>query len=402
MPRGIFVFLLAIVQACASSVLASAQASSSQTDPPESAVSRIALSDFHNMSLPVAFVYVSAAQGANSDIDAYAVAGDGKLTAVAGSPFAGSGTYVAAMGANRKWLFATDTVNIYSFAIAEDGALTQVSSINAQQYNEYASGGPVSLFFDRSGAMIYDEDIYWDGANNNYQSFDLGRGTGVLSYLGATSSVSAAWITPLSFTGNNLDGYGASCVRGGPYIYGFSRSSDGSLTQLNITPPIPTAPQGGYCPYLAATDPANDVAISLTPTYDGYTPIGPAQIAIYTADDAGDLTTNSTSANMPPTAVGTVYDMKISPSGNLLAISGTNGLQVFHFNGANPATRFTPLMTKNEVEQMFWDSADHLYAISRTAGKLFVFSVTATGVGEAPGSPYAISDPQNIAVVPRM
>ena len=401
MSRSICVFLLTLVQACASSVLASAQAA-----PPQTGLSQIALgnvqNDVQNISSPVAFVYVAAAQGTGSEISAYAAAADGTLTPVSGSPFAGSGTYIAAMAANQRWLFSTDTVNIYSFSVARNGALQQVSSIDAQQYNQYLTGGPVSLFFDRSGATLYDEDIYWDGANNNYQSFDLSRGTGALSYLGATSSVSAEWVTPLSFTGNNLDGYGASCVRGGQYIYGFSRSSSGSLAPLNITPTIPTAPEGGYCPYLASSDSANDVAISLTPTEDGFTAIGPPQIAVYTADNAGDLTTNSTSANMPAAAVKSVYDLKMSPSGNLLAVSGANGLQVFHFNGANPATRFTGLMTKDGVDQMFWDNANHLYAISRTSGKLYVFTVTPTNVRQAPGSPYSISNPQNIAVSPRM
>jgi hypothetical protein len=31
--------------------------------------------------------------------------------------------------------------------------------------------------------MLYDEDIYADGANNAYQFFDLTKGTGGLSYL---------------------------------------------------------------------------------------------------------------------------------------------------------------------------------------------------------------------------
>jgi hypothetical protein len=393
MSRSICVFLLAFVQACASSILASAQAAPSQTD----------LSNVQNISSPVAFVYVAAAQGAGSEINAYAAAADGALTPVSGSPFARSGTYIAAMAANQRWLFSTDTVNIYSFSVARNGALQQVSSIDAQQYNQYPTGGPVSLFFDRSGATLYDEDIYWDGANNNYQFFDLTRATGALTYLGASSSVSAAWDTPLSFTGNNnMDGYGATCLRGGQYIFGFSRSSNASLTPLNITPTIPAAPKGGYCPYLAASDPANDVAISLTPTEDGFTSIGPPQIAVYTADNAGDLTTTSTSANMPAAAVKSVYDLKMSPSGKLLAVSGANGLQVFHFNGANPATRFTGLMAKDEVDQMFWDNANHLYAISRSANKLFVFTVTPTNVRQAPGSPYSISGPQNIAVLPRM
>jgi hypothetical protein len=388
MSRSICILLLALVEAFASSVLASTQAASSPTDPNPAA---------QRISPPVALVYVSAAAGTGDEINAYVAHADGTMTAVPGSPFAGNGPYMAA---SRGWLFSTDTVNIYSYSIAGNGALQQVSSINAQQYNQYPTGGPVSLFLDRSGTILYDEDIYWDGANNNYQFFDLTPGTGALTYLGATTSDSAAWYTPLGFVGNSMDGYGATCLKGGQYIYGFRRSSNGTLTDMNITPAIPTAPQGGYCPYLAATDTGNDVAISLTPTED-FTPIGPAQIAVYTADSGGDLTTTSTSANMPPAAVGTVIDMKISFSGKLLAIAGTSGLQVFHFNGANPATRFTGLITNNKVDQIFWDNANHLYAISRSAGKLFVFNVTSKSCVPAEGSPYSISNPQNITVLPR-
>ena len=271
-----------------------------------------------------------------------------------------------------------------------------MSAIDAQQYNLYPTGGPVSLFFDRSGTMLYDEDIYADGANNAYQFFDLTKGTGGLSYLGATATDSAAWITPLSFVGNNADAYGASCVRGDAYIFGFGRSSDGTLTDLNIAPAIPTAPKGGYCPYLTAADNSNHVAISLTPMMDGLTPIGAARIAVYTADGSGDLTTNSTSANMPKVAVGSVIDMKMSPSGKVLAIAGTSGVQVFHFNGANSVTAFSGLMTRDEVDQMFWDDANHLYAVSRSAGKLFVFTVTDTSCRPAPGSPYTIGSPYRV------
>jgi hypothetical protein len=53
------------------------------------------------------------------------------------------------------------------------------------------------------------------------------------------------------------------------------------------------------------------------------------------------------------------------------------------------------------VDQMFWDNTKHLYAISRSAGKLFVYTVTSTGVKAAPGSPHAIAKPQNIIVLPK-
>jgi hypothetical protein len=52
------------------------------------------------------------------------------------------------------------------------------------------------------------------------------------------------------------------------------------------------------------------------------------------------------------------------------------------------------------VDQFFWDNSNHLYAISQSAGKLFVFTVTPTSATQAPGSPYNISHPQNIAVQP--
>ena len=85
--------------------------------------------------------------------------------------------------------------------------------------------------------------------------------------------------------------------------------------------------------------------------------------------------------------------MKMSPSGKVLAIAGASGVQVFHFNGANSVTAFSGLMTRDEVDQMFWDDANHLYAVSRSAGKLFVFTVTDTSCRPAPGSPYTIGSP---------
>ena len=104
---------------------------------------------------------------------------------------------------------------------------------------------------------------------------------------------------------------------------------------------------------------------------------------------------------MPAVAVSTVTDIAMSPSGKLLAVAGTGGLQVFHFNGDHPITAYTGLLTTEEVDQLAWDNADHLYAISRAAGKLFVFTITPTNHTPAARSPYAITKPSNIAVVTR-
>ena len=346
--------------------------------------------------VPLAYVYVSSDNSGEIQINGYGAYSGGALAPVPNSPISEKGSYLAT---DKNLLFSTDALNIYSFSVDSSGSLTQVSTINAQQYNSYPTGGPISLFTDRTGATLYDEDIYGsDGANNTYQFFTPDQKSGTLSYLGTVGD-SAVWDTPLSFVGSNKYAYGSSCYLGSQTIYGFSRSSHGTLTDLDITPDIPASPDGGYCPYLAAADQANHVAISLTPTDDGFGQTGPAQLAVYNADSSGNLTTTSTSDTMPKVSVGSIYDLKASPSGKLLAVSGSEGLQVFHFNGASPITHYTGALTTNEIDQMFWDNADHLYAISRTAGELYVFTVTPAKASQS-GSAYPIPGAFNIAVLP--
>jgi hypothetical protein len=89
----------------------------------------------------------------------------------------------------------------------------------------------------------------------------------------------------------------------------------------------------------------------------------------------------------------------MSPSGKLLAVAGTNGLQVFHFNGSYPVTEFGGLLTKDSIDQISWDDQNHLYAISQSSGLLFVFRISSTSRTSAPGSPYTIAHPNRIAVL---
>ncbi len=351
----------------------------------------------------VAFVYVSSSPSSNNrEINAFTAASNGTLTPVSGSPFQAD---VQSMALNGKYLFGTNGIYIYSFSIASDGALKQVASINAQQFNGYKCGGPVALFLDHTGATLYDEDYDGDQcANTTYQFFSIGGSRGELSYFGVTSAASPAFEVPLSFIGNNVDSYGSTCYHFTPSIFGFKRNSDQTLTHLEINPPIPAAKKGdSYCPYLVTAGPTNHMAISLQPL-DGqsWQPDGPPQLATYTADDSGNLTTKSTLSNMPKTAVGYVTDIWMSPSGKLLAVAGTAGLQVFYFNGSHPMKHYTGLLTRDEVDQLFWDQDNHLFAISRSAGKLFVFTITPTSCSQAPGSPYRITNPQNLVVLPKM
>jgi hypothetical protein len=356
-------------------------------------------------SSPVAYVYVLSSPSSNKNvINAYSVASNGKLTPLAGSPFSAADGYGGSMAINGTNLFATNEVQIVSYSIAATGALHRSASIDAQRFNQSDCGGPIYLFLDRTGATLYDEDIYNDCANNAYQFFALEGTAGGLNYRGVTANSTPEFYVPLSFTGNNDYAYGASCYHWNQMIFGFARGSDGALTSLAINPPMPAEKAGDfYCPYLTAADSANHVAVAVQPVNNSsLQPAGSYQLATYTADSSGNLSTNSHYSNMPTVAVGDVADIAMSPSGKLLAVAGSSGLQVFHFNCNSQITHYTGVLTTDavaQVDQLFWDNANHLYAISQSAGKLFVFTVTATSYSQAAGSPYTITNPGSIAVL---
>src|SRR5437899_9205952 len=95
MVRKIVLFLLAFAGVCASTVLASAQTTSSPTEAKQAA------------SFPAAYVYVSnyVKSTGSYQVNGYATASNGALTPIPGSPFADS---VNQMAVNGAWLFGTE------------------------------------------------------------------------------------------------------------------------------------------------------------------------------------------------------------------------------------------------------------------------------------------------------
>jgi 6-phosphogluconolactonase (cycloisomerase 2 family) len=307
------------------------------------------------------------------------------------------------MAANGKYLFAANSnqIEIESYKIASDGSIVYESTANISKVSDCNDSGP--LFVGRDGVSLYDLEINGISCvNNTYESFTVDPSNGELKNMG--NSTANGWLNlPASFIGDNTFAYSAVCVQDMFWgIYGFHRHPNGLLTEINIDGAPPTPPDGYfYCPSQTATDPTDHVAISMQPiNQEDFLPDRPAQLATFKADGEGNLTTTSTRENMPETAVGAVTDLVMSPGGKFLAVGGTGGLQVFHFNGSDPVTHYTGLLTADKIDQFFWDKDEHLYAISRTAGKLFVFSISTTSYRQAPGSPYTISLPRNIAVQP--
>jgi hypothetical protein len=175
--------------------------------------------------------------------------------------------------------------------------------------------------------------------------------------------------------------------------YGSHRESDGALQTWNFSVTDPTGPQPGqnYEHYLMTEDPTNHIAMSLLGSFspnDFY-------LASYTVDDQGDLASTNTYENMP-SPTGFPLRMNMSPSGKLLAVgsqayrSSPGGLQVFHFNGAEPITPYSAVLTSVPIDQIHWDKDNHLYALSYSKNQLFVYTITPTTIKEAPGSPYTV------------
>src|SRR5437879_5232556 len=166
MSRSLFVVPLALIATLASTVLASAQVTSSQTD---------ANNQFEAATAPVAYVYVSSYPNSKNQINAYAAASNGTLTTVSGSPFSTNLNYMAL---NGSWLFATNGINIDSFSIASNGGLKHLDSyIAGTNY-----GGPGDLFLDHTGASLYAGYINLHGTGDSgYQAYNIDKFTGKIT-----------------------------------------------------------------------------------------------------------------------------------------------------------------------------------------------------------------------------
>ena len=125
----------------------------------------------------------------------------------------------------------------------------------------------------------------------------------------------------------------------------------------------------------------------------------PLQLASYTINPtSGAISSSNTYSNMPIVQVANSGEgdypadrpiaMAMSPAGNILAVAGQPGLQLFHFNGAAPPTAFGGLLD-NDVDsdfvQVAWDTKDHLYALNLSPGQLIVYTVTPTSSVELRG-----------------
>jgi hypothetical protein len=89
-----------------------------------------------------------------------------------------------------------------------------------------------------------------------------------------------------------------------------------------------------------------------------------------------------------------------SPDGKLFVLFGDqepagasgSGIEIYSFNGAAPLTFYKSLLTGTQIDEVAWDSSNHLYAMSSHTNELYVFTVTSTSVTQdsvlSIGSPF--------------
>jgi hypothetical protein len=374
-------------------------------------------------SSPVAYVYVQTSQGTVL----YDASSSGKLTLVAGSPFNTSGDLI---GSNGKYLVTFGTHDLHTYRVAANGALgPQTSQFDTQSYAGGQCGTTAGALLDHSGQDVYVslKGAPGDGGNelcDALQTSSISSSSGSPTFEGDVlvdedSKASGTDTLPV-LLGNNAFAYSLEGIPDGceHTINIFARESSGALEFApgqNTT--FPVGPSGGYYyypllpsnidsllvplwPSLIAGDPTDHLAIALYAEADA--PCGitkTPQLASFTADSKGNLTTTNTAENMPSIAGSGINVMRLSPTGNLLAVATGTGVQIFHFNGSKPITKFTGVIGKTGfIRDLQWDKSNHLYAVNGASGNLHVYTITTTTAVEAAGSPYAVGG-THLAVV---
>jgi len=168
---------------------------------------------------------------------------------------------------------------------------------------------------------------------------------------------------------------------------------------MQFTETDPTLSDGFYTPYRPDASPAGNYLVLQLFPYDS----NPAQLGSYTVDPEGNLSSTNTSSDMPTSPFNN-FVSTFSPSGNLFVIyadngagPGGNGIQIYKFNAAAPLTPYKTLLSGTPIDQVAWDSSNHLYAISRSKNMLYVFTVTSTSVTE--DTSWSIGSPWDMVVV---
>ena len=356
-----------------------------------------------------AYVYVQSG-GSAGPVYGYSASSNGQLSTIAGSPFK-PGT--AIVGGTKTEFFTIGKTLLHSYAVGSNGAIgAQKSQISFLNYSGGSCGGGTNGLangvLDHSGQYLYVLlENGGDGSCAAYQTYKINSG-GSFSFDGDTelnfgvqSGPNFLSVDLPSILGNETFAYADESSGHNSSPIGFRRESSGTLQVMQLGEVDPTLANGSYNVSNPDASPiGNFVVLQLYPNDSN-----PPQLGSYSVDSNGNLSTTNTSTSMPTSALFGPYstfslDAKFL---SLYANAGTgtggpgNGIEIYNFNGTSPLSLFKTVLSGTPIDQVAWDSSNHLYAISRSLNKLYVFTVTSTSVTQ--NSSYSITNPLRMVVV---
>jgi hypothetical protein len=320
-------------------------------------------------------------------IYAYAVHQNGSSTALSGSPFSGPGAYVAN---TTNFLFASDGTNIASYQRSSTGSIHQVATINGVAHNDTPAGSGVGLLtLDRTGATLYAGEQNFQGTGNNAYAEFAKQSNGSLVFK-ANTPINVNYGDFLTFSTNNSFAFGTGCTMATWSLYGFHRSSTGTLTPFDPGNTIPPNTTQDLCPGAMASSARGYVAVAYF-TVGGLNPVW--RIAIYKVTSSGALQFISSVG----TSFSTIHSIRFESTGNYLAVGG-NGIAVYRLNSNATLTktggRSYPSATFFGIQ---WDHSWHILANS--SAHFWVFNGRLGALSLA-GSTHSVTNSTNVAVVP--
>lgn len=349
-----------------------------------------------------------------TQLHGFSIAADGSLTPIPESPFLTPGFFALNTIGAGPTLFGVDGYWLYSLAIHPDGCLSLENSMVAGLGTpSNPSLVPTYLYLDSQHANLYSW-IYDVVGQSYFASYTFDSSTGQVAQNGTTQDGTLADSGMLAFDASDRYAVTAGCTMRSPATVAvFQRGASGALTYL-ADGPLPAPAQGtGYCPAGAAADGSSHFIVAMYPCRgDGFCS-GPAQLAVYTIDSSGNLTTSSTWQNMPTTSAW-AGPYSFSPDNKYFAIGGYGALDIYAWDSASATLTHIAAIdnpqgtcstaangqggcTGISFGNLAWDANDHLYTY--LGNQLFVYGVTPSAVTQAPGSPYAVQNPKWVTVV---
>jgi len=308
---------------------------------------------------PIAYVYVQTSNG----VLLYDESADGRLTLDSASPFPTAGQLIGSTG---SYVVTLGQTLVHLYHVTTKGRIgTQTAQITMAKFTDGQCGSARSGVLDHTGQyvqILFNPTFNATQPCTAYQTYKIGKSTGTLTFLGSAEADSniANVLGPVAQTSNNQFGYAVDFNIPDVRLAGFVRESAGALSNLTFSESDPEPPQPyDYYPQQVTEAPNNRLAVALgTVKFLGSPEVadGPVQLASYTVDANGNISSTNTSDKMPTPDVGPTL-LRTSPGGGLLAVAGgscswcvllpggSKGLQVFHFNGANPITHYTKVLT---------------------------------------------------------